>query len=71
MSKQWITLTAPHRHGGRDYRAGARLALAAQRAEWLIGIGKAAPASAPQPVDGPSAPKKPTTTPTTPPKAKE
>lgn len=36
-----VTLLAPHRHQGRDYPAGATLELAAARADWLVGIGRA------------------------------
>lgn len=41
-----VTLAAPHRHQGRDYPAGATLELAAARADWLVGIGRATHAPA-------------------------
>ena len=36
-----IHLLKPHRHGGRDYPAGAELTLPQRKAAWLIGIGVA------------------------------
>lgn len=41
-----VTLTAPHRHQGRDYPAGASLTLQAARADWLVGVGRAVIAAA-------------------------
>lgn len=41
-----ITLLAPHQHAGRSYPAGARLALPAASAEWLIGLSRATRADA-------------------------
>lgn len=36
-----VTLLKPHRHQGRDYPIGAQLKLHGDRADWLIGIGRA------------------------------
>lgn len=41
-----ITLTAPHRHAGRDYPAGATLSLAPHKAQWLMALGRATAAAA-------------------------
>ncbi|AKH36897.1 MULTISPECIES: DUF7210 family protein [Nitrosomonas] len=42
QSKQiTIELLKPHTHAGRDYPAGARLAMDADSARWLISIGTA------------------------------
>ena len=40
-----VELLKPHTHAGRDYPAGARLALDEATARWLIeqGVAKAAP----------------------------
>lgn len=40
-STKTVTLLSPHRHQGRDYPAGAALTLHADRADWLVGIGRA------------------------------
>lgn len=39
-----ITLLTPHCHAGRDYPAGAVLALPTASAEWLISLKRAEPA---------------------------
>lgn len=55
MSTRQITLKKPHIHAGRTYPAGATLALAEHKAEWLIGVGVAEPASEPQAAATPAA----------------
>lgn len=49
MSTKNIVLKAPHRHAGRDYPVGAKLTLAADKADWLISIDRATEAPAPEP----------------------
>ena len=36
-----IKLTQAHRHAGRDYPAGAELELREDKAQWLMGLGRA------------------------------
>lgn len=42
-----IELLRPHRHGGRDYPAGARLRLLPDQADWLCAMGVARPVDEP------------------------
>lgn len=55
MTIKTVELKAPHRHAGRDYPVGAKLTLPADKADWLIGLGRADDASAAKPADKPKA----------------
>lgn len=52
-----IELIKPHRHAGRDYKPGAVLRLAEDKAEWLKaeGVAKDAPTVADPPAAKPAA----------------
>lgn len=53
-----IKLTKPHRHAGRDYKPGAVLRLAQDKADWLKaeGVAEDEPAAAEAPAGKPAAP---------------